>query len=536
MNQQHMILLFPPNWSACVYGPHLALPLLAGSVRTLGNECSVWDLTQDFLRSFTIPPARDEIVTACKRSDYVVLDNLYFEWEDQFVALAGQVAEPETSGLLSGFSFSHLRTLPLAEALRLLRGGSPYSQFYRERVLPRLAAEKPALIGVTVASQEQLLPAVELLALIREEFPETFVVLGGNVITRLRDTSAFPVLCSLADQVALYQGDLAIKRIVQAVVELGVQKAREVLPRVVADELVPYESWAVPSFDGIALDNYIGVPAIPYVSTRGCYWGKCHFCAIPAGWSKKGYAGSAPGEFVVSQLAQMCSDTGIRCVKFVDEAVAPSKADEVSRLLVQAGVEVEWEGYARLEPAWEDGDFLKRAYDGGLRKLYFGLEQAPTASRVLFGKNDRGNPTRILSACAGAGIKVHLFCMVGHPGTTRDDANATVKFLLDNQHLVDTADLVGFRLDRGTVVPGVRPLPATSDWAMSLRYEPAVPGGLTLEAVNEMETECQEILWEEVPRLLHPLYRVVGPWRGGQAPSQTELLSEEGTPCLASSV
>jgi len=530
------LLIFPPNWTACVYGPHLALPLLAGGIRSLGVGCSTWDLTQEFVRSYTTPPCSNKIVESSRSSDYAALDSLYFEWEDQFVALAGHMAEAKTSGLLSGFSFSHLRTLSLAVAVPLLRNGSPYSRFYRERVLPRLAAEKPALVGVTVASQEQLLPAVELLALIRKEFPETFVVLGGNVVTRLRDTSAFPVLCSLADQVALYQGDLAITRTMQAVAELGAQKAREVLPRVVADEHVPYESWAVPSFDGIALDNYIGVPAIPYVSTRGCYWGKCHFCAIPAGWSKKGYAGSVPGEFVVNQLGQMCSDTGIRCVKFVDEAVAPGKADEVSRLLVQAGIDVEWEVYARLEPAWEDADFLKRAFDGGLRKLYFGLEQAPTASRVLFGKNDRGNPTRILSACAGAGIKVHLFCMVGHPGTTREDAKSTVKFLLDNQHLVDTADLVGFRLDRGTVVPGVRPLRAISEWSMSLRYEPTTPSGLTLEEVNEMETECQEILWEEVPRLLHPLYRVVGPWTSVQAPSQIGSLSEEGTPCLASSV
>src|SRR4051812_6757641 len=119
------LLIFPPNWSACVYGPHLALPLLAGGVRSLGIECSVWDLTQEFLRCFTTPPTRSEIVDASKRSDYATLDSLYFEWEDQFVALAKQAANPETSGLLSGFSFGHLRSLPLAEALQLLRNHSP---------------------------------------------------------------------------------------------------------------------------------------------------------------------------------------------------------------------------------------------------------------------------------------------------------------------------------------------------------------------------------------------------------------------------
>ena len=495
----NVVLLFPPNWSACVYGPHLALPLLAGGIRSLGMDCSVWDLTQEFMRSFTTPPCRSEIVEASDNSDFTELDKIYFDWEDQFVALDEHLTDPKTSGLLSGFSFGHLRNLPFADTIPVLHNGSSYSHFYQKQVLPRLAAEKPTLVGMTVASQEQLFPAVELLTLVREEFPEIFVVLGGNVITRLRETPAFPVLSSLADQVVLYQGDLAIRQTAQTIAEFGVKKAREVLSRIVADEHIPFTSWAIPSFDGIALDDYIGVPAVTYVSTRGCYWGKCHFCAIPAGWSKKGYAGSAPADFVANQLDQMCSETGINCVKFVDEAVVPSKVAELSRLFEQSGADIEWEGYARLEPTWEDLDFLKQAYAGGLRKLYFGLEQAPTASRALFGKNDKGNPMRILKACERAGIKVHLFCMVGHPGTSRDDAMTTVQFLLDNQHVVDTADLVGFRLDRGTVVPGVRPLPATSEWSMSLRYEPAMPSGLTLETVNELETECQEILWEKVP-------------------------------------
>ncbi|MFZ1547313.1 MAG: radical SAM protein [Candidatus Nitrotoga sp.] len=491
----------------------MALPLLAGGIKSLGMSCSVWDLTQEYARRYTAPPSRDAIVDACRQSDFAKLDNLYFDWEDQFVALTDNVAEKNMSGLLSGFSFSQLRSLPLEEAATLFRNTSPYSYFYRDHALPRLAAEKPAMVGITVSSLEQLLPATELLTLIREQLPETFIVLGGNIITRLRESPAFPFLSSLVDQIVLYQGDLAVRRTMQAVAKLGVQKARKILPHIIADEQIHHDSWAVPSFDGINLDSYVGTPAIPYVSTRGCYWGKCNFCAIPAGWSKSGYAGSAPADFIVRQLEKMCSETGIFRVKFVDEAIAPSKARELSILLKQSAVRVEWEGYARLEAAWEDYGLLERAYAGGLRKLYFGLEQAPSASRDLFGKNDRGNPTRIIRACENAGIKVHLFCMVGHPGTSREDANTTVRYLLDNQAYVDTADMVGFRLDRGAVVPGIRPLPASSEWAMSLPYEPITSGDFTPEMVNELEAECQDILWNEVPRLLHPLYRVAGPWQ-----------------------
>lgn len=75
--------------------------------------------------------------------------------------------------------------------------------------------------------------------------------------------------------------------------------------------------------------------------------------------------------------------------------------------------------------------------------------------------------------------------MVGYPGTSREDAAATVRFLLENESLVDTADLVGFRLDRGTNVPGVRPVLANSSgWVMAMPYEPLCPGVLSPSEVN----------------------------------------------------
>jgi hypothetical protein len=103
--------------------------------------------------------------------------------------------------------------------------------------------------------------------------------------------------------------------------------------------------------------------------------------------------------------------------------------------------------------------------------------------------------------------------MVGHPGSSIQDARATTRFLIDHQDMIDTADLVGFRLDSGTVVPGIRAVPsATCDWETSTRYEPTDANVLFQDEVQEIESQCQEMIWQSVPRLLHPLYRIVGPW------------------------
>jgi hypothetical protein len=217
----------------------------------------------------------------------------------------------------------------------------------------------------------------------------------------------------------------------------------------------------------------------------------------------------------------MVEQTGISKIKIVDEAISPAKVRRLAGLLKREGRAIEWEAYARLEKAWEDGAFLQEAHAGGLRKLYLGLEQAPTTNRNILNKNDKGNIERIMTACKIAGIKLHLFCMVGHPGSSVQDAWETTNFIIAHQDLIDTADLVGFRLDRGTSVRGVRSAvsSAESDWYLSSNYEVIEDGVLSFERVRTLEDECQESIWQSAPRLLHPLYRVVGPWEFKDSPT-----------------
>jgi hypothetical protein len=502
----------------------------------VGWIANIHDLTAEFISSNAPLPARPSVVSAARECKFDVLDDLYFAWEDQICGDRKSGCHTDGFGLLSGYPLAEYRTLPLREALNRLSEGTPFTSFINSYVLSQLRQGAPDVIGVTIASGHQVIPATELLVTIRRLLPDSLLVLGGNVVTRLRGTPAFDVLTGLADHTVLFQGEAAFFKVLTTVQQLGLRQARNSLPSASGDEQIPHECWPTPSFDGIDFGRYVGIPCLSYVSTRGCYWGRCHFCAIPAGWSSSGYGGSAPADVVFKQLADMFAETGIPRIKFVDEALPPAKIAPLAKLIVESGTPIEWEAYARLEPAFENATFLEYAYAGGLRKLYFGLEQAPTTNRLVLNKNDRADPMRVLRACKYAGIKVHLFCMVGHPGTSRGDAEATTRFLIENQGLIDTADLVGFRLDRGTTVPGVRAAPdSASDWAMSSPFVPVDDGILGYEEVQEMESVCQEALWEAVPRLLHPLYRVVGPWTTHSAEMTVNPLTtreRDGQPAL----
>jgi hypothetical protein len=220
-------------------------------------------------------------------------------------------------------------------------------------------------------------------------------------------------------------------------------------------------------------------------------------------------------ELFVEQLKLVIQQNHINRIKFVDEAFLATRVKMIDELFTMKNIKVFWEAYARVEKIWENDEILEAAYSSGCRKLYFGLEISPDANRNPLGKNDNGDILIIMKKCKRIGILVHLFCMVGHPYTIKDDAYRTTQFLIDNQELIDTADLVGFRLDRGTVVKGVVPSRKDNlDFTLSLKYEPVSKGVLSMQEVLKLEYECQEKLWEFVPRLLHPLYRIAQEWEG----------------------
>ena len=40
-----------------------------------------------------------------------------------------------------------------------------------------------------------------------------------------------------------------------------------------------YDQLACPNFDDLPLNKYLmPYPVLPYMASRGCYWGKCTFC------------------------------------------------------------------------------------------------------------------------------------------------------------------------------------------------------------------------------------------------------------------
>jgi radical SAM superfamily enzyme YgiQ (UPF0313 family) len=200
-----------------------------------------------------------------------------------------------------------------------------------------------------------------------------------------------------------------------------------------------------PDFDGLPLDRYLAPElALPLLTARGCYFGKCAFCNVGYGEPEFSLLRS---ELLASQMLDLQRRYGVRQIFFSDEALTPRTMRELAQIMARDGTPLLWGGCARFEKPLT-ADLLQRVYDGGGRMFLFGLE---SASEQIMQRMVKGTTLehmhRILRESAEIGIWNHTFFFFGFPGETLEDAQQTVNFLYEHQEHVHSAAFGTFLLE-----------------------------------------------------------------------------------------
>jgi radical SAM superfamily enzyme YgiQ (UPF0313 family) len=346
--------------------------------------------------------------------------------------------------------------------------------------------------------------------------------MGGNTVSRLAAELALPEVFELINGLISFQGEipflelcraLALERCLDHIPQLTWRDDSGAIKRNSHVAALDPNSVPTPDYSDLAVGEYWGENYLNIVSARGCYYGKCSFCAIPYGWGNDGYSGARSHELAYRDMLSLKERHGINRFKFVDEALSPHFMRALATRIIADGASFEWEGYVRLEPSWYDRHFVELISRAGFRKGYFGLEVVPSKRRSFLNKNDNPQPSALLSRCCEAGVKVHLFCMFGFPGTGEAEAGETTEFLLKHQHEVDTADIFPWTYAKHTNVPGVEPIvESANDLALEFNHTSRRVDVLPAETIIGLASHYEEMLWSEVPRFLHPTYRLVSPW------------------------
>lgn len=530
MPAKTIALINPPGWTLATGGPHLGLPMLAGALRRSGQSVFISDWNLELAKRFgaQVP---EEQARGASEGPLELMNGPYFGAERALkTTLRDSTAawEPQM-----GYTDAAYDASSPASVRGALAAPSPLDAQLIQLAGQLISECKPDLIGLGLIVPGQILPTFYIARALRNCGFSGPIVLGGNVVTRLAPELARDWVFDYFDALIVYQGESVLTELCRASARSQWKNIPNLLwrdqgcIRSNSVEVLAPEQFGPPDFRGFPLEDYWGAGFLTAIGSRGCYYGRCTFCSIPYSWGNGGFLGNDTPSAILRQFESGIHDHSVRRFKFADEAMHPGLFSRVADLVLARSLDVEFEGYARLDQSWLSPGLLERLSRAGLRKLYIGLEIAASRNRELLRKADHADPARFLQALAKNGISAHVFCMFGYPGTDEEDAIATVDFALQHEISIDTLDVMPFYYAKHTHVPGATVVERPGkEWALFHEYTPASPGVLTMQQCTDLAHDLESYLWRMNPRWLHPVYRLVSPWsnHGRVASEETQLL------------
>jgi radical SAM superfamily enzyme YgiQ (UPF0313 family) len=380
-----------------------------------------------------------------------------------------------------------------------------YRDVFEHILKPAIEAERPDVIGISIVLQQQIFSTMTFCALIKQHFPDIHVTIGGNTVTRLRDVLPNkPQLFALFDSAVVYEGETAFLQLVEAV---GAGRPLDGIPNLIYRDATGIQvsplsyaedmsSLPPPDFDGLPLEKYF-VPdrILPYLATRGCYWGRCEFCDHGEGYTA-GYR-TKKIEEIIEEVRQLKDKYHCRHFHFTDESYPPALFRKLTRKLVETNMDIVWTTHMRFERSLSDEAVWDDARASGCKFLHYGYESGSERVLKLMDKATTKEVIKnSLQRAADAGIWNHVMGFFGFPGETRQEAYESTRFLEENKELVHSIGFGTFDLSKHTPVAkdperfGVTPY-INPEWDLALDYYFTVKEGLSVEEAERVFEEFE---------------------------------------------
>ena len=545
-----VMLIFPPDWFPSE--PYLSLPSLTAVLRQAGHtviqkdiNCEMWDwyFSEDFLKKVLrrVPQQLDRLRKLSKKRDLdaneMDLQLALCDVTHQRMAKLIQNAE-EAKRIIRSEEFYNINKLELSlqvfrevmsvismvyfparicmppmetdlsykvyvssEVIDAVNDAQVniYRDVFEHLVKPAIEREQPDVIGISIVLQQQMFSTMTFCALIKQHFPNIHITIGGNTVTRLRDVLPQSPLFQYFDSAVVYEGETAFVQLVSAV---GAKRSLAEVPNAIyKDETgihVSPTSYAEdlatlppPDFDGLPLEKYF-VPTriLPYLATRGCYWGRCEFCDHGEGYTA-GYR-SKKIQDALADIQFLRDKYGAKHFHFTDESYPPALFRKLTRGLIDSQMGIVWTTHMRFEKSLLDEAVWQDAKESGCKYLHFGYESGVERVLQLMDKATTAEVmTRHLQLTAGAGIWNHCMGFFGFPGETKEEAWQSVQFLEQNKNHVHSLGFGTFDLGRHNPVAkhpekwGVTAY-KNPEWDLALDYYYTVKNGMSIEEAERV--------------------------------------------------
>ena len=272
--------------------------------------------------------------------------------------------------------------------------------------------------------------------------PQTLVVAGGPHPTALAEDLL--TYCPAIDATVLGEGELTMLELADHGLSPSVNgivlRHNGTLARTPCraavedlDSLGPpaYDLFNVKHFAAPSrwLIRFLKLPATNLRTSRGCSH-RCSFCAghLVAGLGVRYHS----IEYVLDQLRHAATRLGVTAIRFEDDTIGADRKRllELCAAIRRAGLHkrLKWEACLRVNQT--DAEILAEMKAAGCIQVEYGFESGSTAALRRLGKQtDIELNRRAVELTRRAGLRIFADIMVGLPGETPEDFEATVRFL-----------------------------------------------------------------------------------------------------------
>ena len=359
---------------------------------------------------------------------------------------------------------------------------NPFIEYYEQKLVPLVAAQKPDLIGISVTYPGQVLQMFAAAHLIKKKFPGIHICAGGAFLCRLvlnMPRKKMKILFEFLDSIILYEGETALYKLILHLKALKASADQSssspgphrpvsaFLPNVIYYDRPNYEiifppkdileenldELPPPDYDGFPLDRYLSPGMVlPYAPTRGCYWNKCAFCHYGA--TKEGTARYRERsiEKVIADMEFLAAQYKVNHFAFAINVMSPVMALKIAAELSKRKLPYRWDTEIKIEKQFTRENCLQLK-QGGCLSVAVGLESGCQRVLELIEKGYTSETAgEVIKNFSDAGIGVQVMTFLGFPTETTPEAMETIAFITGNKEHISLFTMGDFELLPGSRV------------------------------------------------------------------------------------
>lgn len=326
-----------------------------------------------------------------------------------------------------------------------------------EQFLSQIVSDKPDVIGLSCTSYT-FLKSVELLEKIKQELPNTIIVLGGIHVTFY--ATAVVKGYKFVDFVVKGEGEVVFSELVENLHDR--EKLRNIsgLTFIDNDGVIDNKAEVIADIDSLPFPDRSLLEDIDYghywfgfklnwgkfttiLTSRSCPY-KCIFCCCSTVFGRKWRARSVDN--ILDELEEIYSQGYGSCI-FVDDnfTLIPDRVVELCRGIVKRKIKMDLHCEGRIDKT--SLGLLREMRKAGFSTIYFGME---SGQQKVLDYYKKGITIEQIKAAVKnakkAGMNAIGSFIIGAPIETRDDLMKTIEFATDLR--------IGLQINDLNLVPG----------------------------------------------------------------------------------